>query len=129
VCASWRLRHLLKFPSEFQDNPLKSNPCNLATLIHPGSKNESARIHTVVPCNPKQFQRDVKTPMFNPRLCRAQGYQNTFHLIELVSKEKEDGNCIEAERPNGSMSSIGSYGSSSCVMELNCWAPAPMFMF
>lgn len=40
------------------------------------------------------------------------------HLMELVSNENCVGNCMLAERPKGSMSSIGSYGSRSCVIEL-----------
>jgi len=59
-------------------------------------------MHTSNPC---PYANATKRPDFPDHIPEPKGIIRS-HLIELVSKEKEDGNCIEAESPKGSRSSI-----------------------
>lgn len=63
-----------------------------------------------------QMQVLCGRPKISEYPAASKGYQLCpfCYRVELVSKENCVGNCMDAERPNGSISSIGSKGSSSC---------------
>jgi len=107
-------------------DPLKSHPiieAQVSGIPPPPTKLiHKKRLGDIRQKTPTPYANAI-TPVSSEIICRRNQWVSfffrsfLFHRIELVSKENCVGNCILAESPNGSISSIGSYGSSSCVIE------------